>query len=326
MVLIIIQLVDKSFMSKKRILVAGGSGFVGSNLCEELVKDTENYVICLDNFYTSSKKNIEDLLQNDNFEFIEHNVINPIDLENIDEIYHLASPASPKQYQKDPVFTFRTNIWGSYNLLELAKKNNAKILLASTSEIYGDPLVHPQIESYWGNVNTIGLRSNYDEGKRGSETLFMDYYRQYRVNIKIIRIFNTYGPKMEKEDGRVVSNFINQALANEDITIYGDGSQTRSFQYISDLVMGMIKMMDSKDFTGPVNLGNPVERTILDFAQSVLDLIPQSTSQIIFKQLPQDDPKLRRPDITLAKNKLDWEPKVTLESGLGETIKYFKNN
>ncbi len=313
-------------MSKKRILITGGGGFIGSNLCEVLVKDTKNYVICLDNFYTSSKKNIENLLQKDNFEFIEHNVIEPIDLENIDEIYHLASPASPKQYQKDPVFTFRTNIWGSYNLLKLARKNNAKILLASTSEIYGDPLVHPQVEGYWGNVNTIGLRSNYDEGKRGSETLFMDYHRQYGVDVKIIRIFNTYGPKMEKDDGRVVSNFINQALNNEDITIYGNGSQTRSFQYVSDLIAGMIKMMDSKSFTGPVNIGNPVERTILDFARSVLNLIPQSTSQIIFKPLPQDDPRQRKPDITLAKTKLDWEPTVGLESGLRETIKFFKNN
>jgi UDP-glucuronate decarboxylase len=311
---------------EKRILVTGGAGFVGSNLCAELVKDTNNYVIALDNYYTSNESNIADLLGLSNFEFIEHDVIEPIDLEGIDEIYHLASPASPKQYQKDPVFTFRTNIWGSYNMLNLALKNKATILLASTSEVYGDPLVHPQVESYWGNVNTIGIRSNYDEGKRGAETLFMDFYRQYGVDIKIIRIFNTYGPKMEKDDGRVVSNFINQALNNEDITIYGDGSQTRSFQYVSDLVAGMMKMMASENFTGPVNLGNPIERSIKDFAQEVLNLIPNSSSKIVYKDLPKDDPKVRKPDNSLAKEKLDWEPVVSLEEGLQKTIDYFINN
>lgn len=308
---------------QKRILVTGGAGFVGSNLCSELVKDENNYVISLDNYYTSNESNIADLLELSNFEFIEHDVIEAIDLDGIDEIYHLASPASPKQYQKDPVFTFRTNIWGSYNMLNLALKNKARILLASTSEVYGDPLVHPQVESYWGNVNTIGIRSNYDEGKRGAETLFMDFYRQYGVDIKIIRIFNTYGPKMEKDDGRVVSNFINQALNNEDITIYGDGGQTRSFQYVSDLVNGMIKMMASENFTGPVNLGNPIERSIKDFAQEVLKLIPDSSSKIVFKDLPKDDPKVRKPDNSLAKEKLDWEPVVSLEDGLKKTIEYF---
>jgi UDP-glucuronate decarboxylase len=308
---------------QKRILVTGGAGFVGSNLCSELVKDDNNYVIALDNYYTSNESNIVDLLELSNFEFIEHDVIEAIDLDGIDEIYHLASPASPKQYQKDPVFTFRTNIWGSYNMLNLALKNKARILLASTSEVYGDPLVHPQVESYWGNVNTIGIRSNYDEGKRGAETLFMDFYRQYGVDIKIIRIFNTYGPKMEKDDGRVVSNFINQALNNEDITIYGDGGQTRSFQYVSDLVNGMMKMMASDNFTGPVNLGNPIERSIKDFAQEVLKLIPDSSSKIVFKDLPKDDPKLRKPDNSLAKEKLDWEPVVSLEDGLKKTIEYF---
>lgn len=310
---------------QKRILVTGGSGFVGSNLCSELVKDGNNYVIALDNYYTSNESNIANLLVLSNFEFIEHDVIEAIDLDGIDEIYHLASPASPKQYQKDPVFTFRTNIWGSYNMLNLALKNKARILLASTSEVYGDPLVHPQVESYWGNVNTIGIRSNYDEGKRGAETLFMDFYRQYGVDIKIIRIFNTYGPKMEKDDGRVVSNFINQALNNEDITIYGDGSQTRSFQYVSDLVNGMIRMMGSENFTGPVNLGNPIERSIKDFAQEVLKLIPDSSSKIVFKDLPKDDPKVRKPDNSLAKEKLGWEPVVSLEDGLKKTIEYFKD-
>ena len=310
---------------QKRILVTGGSGFVGSNLCSELVKDGNNYVIALDNYYTSNESNIANLLALSNFEFIEHDVIEAIDLDGIDEIYHLASPASPKQYQKDPVFTFRTNIWGSYNMLNLALNNKARILLASTSEVYGDPLVHPQVESYWGNVNTIGIRSNYDEGKRGAETLFMDFYRQYGVDIKIIRIFNTYGPKMEKDDGRVVSNFINQALNNEDITIYGDGSQTRSFQYVSDLVNGMIRMMGSENFTGPVNLGNPIERSIKDFAQEVLKLISDSSSKIVFKDLPKDDPKVRKPDNSLAKEKLGWEPVVSLEDGLKKTIEYFKD-
>jgi UDP-glucuronate decarboxylase len=243
-----------------KILVTGGAGFIGSNLCEELLKDDANKVICLDNYYTSNESNIAHLLSNRNFEFVMHNVIEPFEIDEVDQVYHLASPASPKQYQKDSVFTFRTNIWGSYNMLNLAKKHQAKILLASTSEIYGDPLVHPQIESYWGNVNTIGIRSNYDEGKRGAETLFMDYHRQYDTKIRIIRIFNTYGPRMEKDDGRVVSNFINQALEGKDLTMYGDGTQTRSFQYVLDLVGGMILMMNQDNFVGPVNLGNPVER------------------------------------------------------------------
>lgn len=307
----------------KKILVTGGAGFIGSHLCDKLVSEG-NYVICLDNFFTGSKANIAHLLNKPNFELVEHDIINPYDRE-VDEIYNLACPASPPHYQYDPVRTVRTSVLGIINTLELAKKYNAKILQASTSEIYGDPQVHPQVETYWGNVNPIGLRSCYDEGKRCAETLMMDYHRQYGVNIRIIRIFNTYGPNMALNDGRVVSNFIIQALKNEDITIYGAGSQTRSFCYVSDLVSGMIKMMDNpQSFIGPVNLGNPSERTILDLAQLVIELIG-SKSKIIFKELPSDDPTQRKPDITLAKKELNWAPEVDIKIGLEKTIKYFAN-
>ena len=307
----------------KKILVTGGAGFIGSHLCDKLVSEG-NYVICLDNFFTGSKANIAHLLNKPNFELVEHDIINPYDRE-VDEIYNLACPASPPHYQYDPVRTVRTSVLGIINTLELAKKYNAKILQASTSEIYGDPQVHPQVETYWGNVNPIGLRSCYDEGKRCAETLMMDYHRQYGVNIRIIRIFNTYGPNMALNDGRVVSNFIIQALKNEDITIYGAGSQTRSFCYVSDLVSGMVKMMNNpQSFIGPVNLGNPSERTILDLAQLVIDLIG-SKSKIIFKELPSDDPTQRKPDITLAKKELNWAPEVDIKIGLEKTIKYFAN-
>ena len=307
----------------KKILVTGGAGFIGSHLCDKLVSEG-NYVICLDNFFTGSRANIAHLLNKPNFELVEHDIINPYD-RKVDEIYNLACPASPPHYQYDPVRTVRTSVLGIINTLELAKKYNAKILQASTSEIYGDPQVHPQVETYWGNVNPIGLRSCYDEGKRCAETLMMDYHRQYGVNIRIIRIFNTYGPNMALNDGRVVSNFIIQALKNEDITIYGAGSQTRSFCYVSDLVSGMIKMMDNpQSFIGPVNLGNPSERTILDLAQLVIELIG-SKSKIIFKELPSDDPTQRKPDITLAKKELNWAPEVDIKIGLEKTIKYFAN-
>ena len=307
----------------KKILVTGGAGFIGSHLCDKLVSEG-NYVICLDNFFTGSKANIAHLLNKPNFELVEHDIINPYDRE-VDEIYNLACPASPPHYQYDPVRIVRTSVLGIINTLELAKKYNAKILQASTSEIYGDPQVHPQVETYWGNVNPIGLRSCYDEGKRCAETLMMDYHRQYGVNIRIIRIFNTYGPNMALNDGRVVSNFIIQALKNEDITIYGAGSQTRSFCYVSDLVSGMVKMMNNpQSFIGPVNLGNPSERTILDLAQLVIDLIG-SKSKIIFKELPSDDPTQRKPDITLAKKELNWAPEVDIKIGLEKTIKYFAN-
>ena len=304
----------------KKILVTGGAGFIGSHLCKKLVDDG-NFVCCLDNLFTGSKKNIEDLERSENFELIEQDIEIPINIK-VDEIYNLACPASPPHYQFNPVKTVRTSVLGTANMLELAKNTGARILQASTSEIYGDPLVHPQVEQYWGNVNPIGIRSCYDEGKRCAETLMMDYHRQYKTNIKIIRIFNTYGPNMHPNDGRVVSNFIMQALKNEDITIYGSGSQTRSFCYVSDLVDGMIKMMELNNFTGPVNLGNPNEQTILSLAEMIIKKT-NSKSKIVYKPLPNDDPVKRKPDITLAKEKLKWEPKISIDDGLDKTIEYF---
>jgi UDP-glucuronate decarboxylase len=306
----------------KKILITGGAGFIGSHLCKKLLEQG-NEVICLDNFYTGQKENIADLLDNKNFELLEHDIIKPIILE-VDQIYNLACPASPVHYQADPVKTAKTNVLGVINMLELAKRTGSIMMQASTSEVYGDPTVHPQPESYWGNVNPIGLRSNYDEGKRCAETLCMDYHRQYNLDIKIVRIFNTYGPNMHPHDGRVVSNFIVQALTNQDITVYGDGTQTRSFQYIDDLIEGILKMMDKNNFIGPVNLGNRGEFTINELAQIVLKLIPTSKSKIVYKDLPADDPKQRQPDISLAKEKLDWQPKVKLEEGLVKTVEYFK--
>lgn len=307
----------------KRILVTGGAGFIGSNLCRRLLQDGHD-VICLDNLFTGSKNNILDLLDNKHFEFVRHDITLPYRAE-VDEIYNLACPASPIHYQHDSIQTIKTCIMGAINMLGLALRLNAKILQASTSEVYGDPSVHPQPESYWGNVNPIGIRSCYDEGKRCAETLFMDYHRKSNVRIKIIRIFNTYGPCMLPNDGRVVSNFIVQALRGEDITIYGDGTQTRSFQYIDDLVEGMVRTMNTDDsFTGPVNLGNPREFSILELAKKVIEMT-HSKSKIIFEPLPSDDPKQRKPVIDLAKNTLQWEPKIPLEEGLIKTIEYFKN-
>lgn len=307
----------------KRILVTGGAGFIGSHLCERLLKEG-NDVICLDNYFTGSKDNIRHLISNDHFELVRQDVIFPYFAE-VDEIYNLACPASPPHYQYNPIKTIKTSVMGAINMLGLAKRTKAKILQASTSEVYGDPIIHPQVESYWGNVNPIGIRSCYDEGKRCAETLFMDYHRQNNVRIKIVRIFNTYGPRMNPNDGRVVSNFIVQALKNEDITIYGDGLQTRSFQYIDDLVEAMVRMMaTSDDFTGPVNTGNPGEFTMLELAQKIIDLTG-SKSKIIYMPLPGDDPKQRQPDITLAKEKLGWEPQIKLEEGLLKTIPYFED-
>ena len=304
----------------KRILVTGGAGFIGSHLCERLLNEG-NEVICLDNFFTGSKNNIVHLMDNPYFEVIRHDIEKPILIE-VDEIYNLASPASPIHYQKDPVKTVRTNVMGAINVLDIAKRTGAKVLQASTSEVYGDPKIHPQVEEYRGNVNPIGPRACYDEGKRCAETLFFDYYREYGVDIRVVRIFNTYGPRMAVNDGRVVSNFIIQALKNEDITIYGDGSQTRSFCYVDDLVDGMIKMMNSNE-TGPINLGNPEEFTILELAQKILELT-NSKSKLIFKTLPQDDPKQRQPNIAKAKEKLNWAPKIKLDEGLKQTIVYFR--
>ena len=306
-----------------RILVTGGAGFIGSNLCDRLVKEGHD-VICLDNFFTGNKDNIRHLIGNNHFELVRHDVIIPY-MAEVDEIYNLACPASPPAYQYNPIKTIKTSVMGAINMLGLAKRTNAKILQSSTSEVYGDPHVHPQVEAYWGNVNPIGIRSCYDEGKRCAETLFMDYHRQNNVRIKIIRIFNTYGPRMDPNDGRVVSNFIMQALRGEDITIYGNGQQTRSFQYVDDLLEAMIRMMNtSDDFIGPVNTGNPGEFTMLELAKKVIALT-ESKSKIVFKPLPGDDPKQRRPDITLAKSKLGgWEPKIQLEEGLTRTIEYFK--
>lgn len=307
----------------KRILVSGGAGFIGSHLCTRLINEGHD-VICLDNFFTGSKDNIIHLMDNRRFEVVRHDVTNPYCAE-VDEIYNLACPASPIHYQHDPIQTTKTSVMGAVNMLGLARRLNAKILQASTSEIYGDPMIHPQLESYWGNVNPIGYRSCYDEGKRCAETLFMDYHRQNKVRIKIIRIFNTYGPRMLQNDGRVVSNFIIQALKNQDITIYGSGKQTRSFQYIDDLIEGMIRMMNTDDdFIGPVNIGNPHEFSILELAEKVIQLTG-SQSKIVFKPLPHDDPKQRQPDISLAKEKLGWQPTVELDEGLRGMIDYFEN-
>ena len=307
----------------KRILVSDGAGFIGSHLCTRLVNEGHD-VICLDNFFTGSKDNIKHLMGNHHFEVVRHDVTYPYSAE-VDEIYNLACPASPIHYQHDPIQTAKTSVMGAINMLGLAMRLDAKILQASTSEVYGDPIIHPQPESYWGNVNPVGYRSCYDEGKRCAETLFMDYYRQNQTRIKIIRIFNTYGPRMLPNDGRVVSNFIIQALNNEDITIYGDGKQTRSFQYIDDLIEGMVRMMDTEDdFTGPINIGNPNEFPVLELAERVIRMTG-STSKIVFKPLPTDDPKQRQPDIKLAKEKLGWQPTVELEDGLKRMIEYLKN-
>ncbi|MGD8470888.1 MAG: SDR family oxidoreductase [Desulfobacteraceae bacterium] len=307
---------------RKRVLVTGGAGFLGSFLCERLLQENCD-VVCVDNFYTGTKRNILHLLENPYFELIRHDITFPLYLE-VDEIYNFACPASPIHYQNDPVQTTKVNVHGSINMLGLAKRTKARILQASTSEVYGDPTVHPQKEDYWGNVNCVGIRSCYDEGKRCAETLFFDYYRQHRLNIRVVRIFNTYGPRMHPNDGRVVSNFILQALKNEDITVYGDGKQTRSFCYVDDLIEGVIGMMNiSADFTGPVNLGNPKEYSILELAEKIISLT-RSNSKIVFKPLPQDDPLQRKPDIKLAMDKLKWKPHTQLEAGLEETINYFR--
>lgn len=308
-------------MQHNRVLVTGGAGFLGSHLCDRLLAEG-NDVICLDNLFTGSKDNIRHLLSNPYFEFIRHDVTVPIKLE-VDQIYNLACPASPVHYQYNPIKTANTSVLGAINMLELAMHTNARILQASTSEVYGDPQVHPQPESYWGSVNPIGVRSCYDEGKRMAETLFFDYYRQNDVDIRVIRIFNTYGPRMNSNDGRVVSNFIVQALRGEDITIYGAGEQTRSFCYVDDLIDGMVRMMNVKDFTGPVNLGNPGEFTMLELAEKVISLTG-TKSNIVHKPLPSDDPAQRRPIIDLAKEKLNWRPTIDLDEGLKRTIAYFR--
>ncbi len=316
------------FLSKeskmKKILVTGGAGFLGSHLCAALLKKNHK-VLCVDNFYTGTKKNIEKLLLNPNFELIEHDITYPIYFE-VDEIYNLACPASPIHYQNNPVQTTKTNVFGAINILDLANKLKAKVLQASTSEVYGDPELHPQPESYNGKVNPIGIRACYDEGKRCAETLFFDYFRQEKLSIKVVRIFNTYGPNMHPQDGRVVSNFIMQALENKNITIFGDGTQTRSFCYVDDLIKGLISMMETnKSITGPINLGNPNEFSMNQLAREVIK-ITNSKSKIEYKELPQDDPRKRQPDITLAKLKLNWEPTIELEEGLKKTIDYFKIN
>ncbi len=309
----------------KNILVTGGAGFIGSHLCKALIKLGHN-IICLDNLFTGSLENISDIIDKTNFEFVNHDIIQPYFRENIDEIYNLACPASPIHYQYNPIKTIKTCTIGVINILGLAKKNNAKILQASTSEVYGDPKIHPQYETYNGNVNPIGPRSCYDEGKRCSETLFMDYHREHKLKIKIVRIFNTYGPNMAVDDGRVVSNFILQAINNKDITVNGSGDQTRSFQYIDDLIIGLMKTMDTgNEFKGPVNIGNKYEITVKELAEKIINLTG-SKSKIIYKDLPKDDPKKRKPDITIANNILKWSPLINLEDGLINTIKYFKKN
>jgi len=306
-----------------RTLVTGGAGFVGSHLCRRLLADGHE-VLCVDNLFTGSKGNIVDLISHPRFEFLRHDVSMPLYVE-VDRIYNLACPASPVHYQFDPVQTTKTSVLGAINMLGLAKRTRACILQASTSEVYGDPEVHPQPESYWGKVNPIGLRSCYDEGKRCAETLFFDYHRQHHTRIRVVRIFNTYGPYMHPNDGRVVSNFIVQALSNQDITIYGDGRQTRSFQYVDDLIEGLVRMMENQqDFIGPVNLGNPGEFTILQLANQVLAMIPKSKSKLVFKPIPSDDPRQRRPDISLAQEKLSWQPTVPLAIGLQKTIDFFR--
>jgi UDP-glucuronate decarboxylase len=309
-------------MIRKKVLVTGGAGFVGSHLCDRLLKEG-NEVVCLDNYFTGQKQNIVHLLDNPYFELIRHDVTMPFFIE-VDEIYNLACPASPVHYQYNAIKTIKTSVMGAINMLGLAKRIKARILQASTSEVYGDPQVNPQVETYWGNVNPIGERACYDEGKRAAETLFVNYHKQNKVKIKIVRIFNTYGPRMHPNDGRVVSNFIVQALQKKDITIYGDGSQTRSFQYVDDLVEGMIRMMASRDeLTGPVNIGNPGEFTILELAEKVIKLTG-SKSKIVKMPLPPDDPMQRQPDITLAKNELGWSPTIQIEDGLAKTIEYFR--
>jgi UDP-glucuronate decarboxylase len=308
---------------RKRILVTGGAGFLGSHLCERLLKDGHE-VICVDNFFTGTKANIQHLLSNPYLEVLRHDITFPLYIE-VGEIYNLACPASPIHYQHDPVQTTKTSVHGAINMLGLAKRLKAKIFQASTSEVYGDPQIHPQPEGYWGNVNPVGIRSCYDEGKRCAETLFFDYHRQHKLRIKVARIFNTYGPRMHPNDGRVVSNFIVQALSGKDITVFGDGSQSRSFCYVDEMIEAFIRLMDSPDdFTGPVNLGNHGEFTILELAEKVIELT-NSKSRIVFKPLPQDDPTQRQPDITLAREKLGWEPKIGLEEGLKQTIIYFEN-
>ena len=312
-------------LPKVNILVTGGTGFIGSNLCKRLIKNENNRVICVDNNYTGSLDNVRELLTNSRFKFIEHNIIEPLNIEEkIDEIYNLACPASPSAYQGEKaIFTTKTCVLGALNMLEFAKKNNAKILQSSTSEVYGEPLVHPQPETYRGNVNPVGIRACYDEGKRCAESLFFDYHRLYDIKIKVIRIFNTYGPMMDPNDGRVVSNFICQALRGEDLTIYGDGSQTRSFCYVDDLIDVIVAMMASEDdFVGPVNTGNPEEFTIIELADLIKEKINKDL-KIVYKPLPADDPTQRQPDITLAKTKLNWKPKVKLSEGLNKTIEYF---
>ncbi|MBP5639477.1 MAG: SDR family oxidoreductase [Victivallales bacterium] len=311
-----------NYSVRKRVLITGGAGFLGSHLAERML-EAGNDVLVVDNLFTGTKDNVRHLMDNPNFELMRHDVTFPLYVE-VDEIYNLACPASPIHYQFDPVQTTKTSVHGAINLLGLAKRVKAKILQASTSEVYGDPEVHPQVESYWGHVNCNGLRSCYDEGKRCAETLFFDYWRQYKVKIKVIRIFNTYGPRMHPNDGRVVSNFIMQALQNKDITLYGDGSQTRSFCYVDDLIEGMIRLMNtSDDVTGPVNVGNPGEFTIRELAEKIID-ITGSSSKIVYEPLPSDDPRQRRPDITLAKKLLDWQPTIQLEEGLKRTIAYFE--
>jgi len=313
----------KAVQQKKRILITGGAGFLGSHLCERLLADGHE-VVCLDNYFTGAKQNIVHLLENPYFEVIRHDVTFPLYIE-VDEIYNLACPASPIHYQFDPVQTTKTSVHGAINMLGLAKRVKAKIFQASTSEVYGDPQIHPQIETYWGHVNPNGVRSCYDEGKRCAETLFFDYRRQHNLNIKVARIFNTYGPRMHPNDGRVVSNFIVQALQGHPITIYGDGSQSRSFCYVDDLIEAFVRLMDTEDgFAGPVNIGNPGEFTILQLAENVIELTG-SKSEIIFEPLPEDDPQQRQPDISLAKEKLGWEPKISLREGLVPTIAYFDN-
>ena len=308
--------------NQKRVLVTGGAGFIGSHLCERLLIQGHS-VICVDNFYTGQKSNLSHLIENNNFELLRHDITFPLYLE-LDEIYNLACPASPDHYQYDPVQTTKTSVHGAINMLGLSKRTGAKIFQASTSEVYGDPEIHPQVESYWGRVNPIGKRACYDEGKRCAETLFFDYHRQHGLKIKVARIFNTYGPRMQPDDGRVVSNFIVQALKGSDITIYGDGSQTRSFCYVDDLINGFLLFMNSEDdFTGPVNMGNPIESSVKDLAEKIIQLT-ESKSKIIYKPLPEDDPRKRQPDISLIMDKLSWKPRVNIDEGLAQTIKYFK--